>query len=107
MYLETENLKALIAGHDLTAYQRALAKTEYQRLISTVKEMEQYLEHNFGNDFITDVSKGTYNDDELRHIAVNYAIYCLNGYEGSFTDWFNRISKDWRKIANRKHTTIF
>ena len=48
------------------------------------------------------VSKRTYNEDELRHIAVNYAIHCLKGYEGSFTDWFNRISKDWRKIANRK-----
>ena len=48
------------------------------------------------------VSKRTYNDDEMRHIAVNYAIHCLKGYEGSFTDWFNGISKDWRKIANRK-----
>jgi len=48
-------------------------------------------------------NKRTYNDDEMRHIAVNYAIHCLKGYEGSFTDWFNRISKDWRKIANRKH----
>jgi len=56
-----------------------------------------------GNDFIADVSKRTYNDDELRHIAVNYAIHCLKGYEGSFTNWFNGISKDWRKIANRKH----
>jgi len=48
------------------------------------------------------VSKRTYNDDELRHIAVNYAIHCLKGYEGGFTDWFNGISKEWRKIANRK-----
>jgi hypothetical protein len=51
---------------------------------------------------ISGVNKRTYNDDELRHIAVNFAIHCLNGYEGSFTDWFNGISKDWRKIANRK-----
>ena len=51
---------------------------------------------------ISGVSKCTYNDDEMRHIAVNYAIHCLKGYEGSFNDWFNRISKDWRKIANRK-----
>ena len=51
---------------------------------------------------IGSVSKRTYNEDELRHIAVNYAIHCLKGYEGSFIDWFNGISKDWRKIANRK-----
>ena len=52
---------------------------------------------------IGSVSKRTYNDDEMRHIAVNYAIHCLKGYEGSFTDWFNGISKDWKKkIANRK-----
>ena len=51
---------------------------------------------------ISDDSKRTYNEYELRHIAVNYAIHCLKGYEGSFTDWFNGISKDWRKIANEK-----
>jgi len=55
-----------------------------------------------GNSSLGVVSKRTYNDNEMRHIAVNYAIHCLKGYEGSFTDWFNRISKDWRKIANRK-----
>lgn len=51
---------------------------------------------------IGSASKRTYNDDEMRHIAVNYAIHCIKGYEGSFYDWFNRISKNWEEIANRK-----
>jgi len=63
---------------------------------------EQNLEKKDKALHIGGVSKRTYNDDEMRHIAVNYAIHCLKGYDGSFTDWFNRINKDWRKIANRK-----
>ena len=43
-----------------------------------------------------------FNNNELRHIAVNYAITCLKGYEGSFENWYAGIYKDWRKIANRK-----
>lgn len=43
-----------------------------------------------------------FNLDELRHIAVNYAISCEKGFKGSFDSWFNTISPDWKKIANRK-----
>lgn len=39
--------------------------------------------------------------DEMRHLAVNYAITCLKGYNGSFDEWYKGISKDWRKIANK------
>ena len=42
----------------------------------------------------------TFNMSELRHIAVNYAITCLHGYDGSFDKWFNGVSSDWREIAN-------
>lgn len=43
-----------------------------------------------------------YNLNELRHIAVNFAITCEKGYQGDFDSWFNKISPDWRKIANSK-----
>ena len=43
-----------------------------------------------------------FNLDEMRHLAVNYAITSLNGYNGSFDSWYSRISPNWRKIANRK-----
>ena len=46
--------------------------------------------------------KKFYNLKELRHLSVNFAITCLNGYNGSFDEWFNKTSPDWRKIANRK-----
>ena len=46
------------------------------------------------------MAKETYNSNELKHIAVNYAINCLHGYEGSFDDWFNILSPSWREIAN-------
>lgn len=45
-----------------------------------------------------------YNKEEMAHIAGNYAINCLKGYDGSFDNWFNGISPHWRKIANRKIT---
>ncbi len=43
-----------------------------------------------------------YNPAELRHIAMNYAIHCLKGYEGNFEDWFKDIASDWRDIANQR-----
>lgn len=44
-----------------------------------------------------------FNIDEMRHLAVNYAINCVKGYEGSFDEWYNTVSPDWRHIANEKH----
>lgn len=46
----------------------------------------------------------TFNKDEMRHLAVNYAIHCMKGYDGSFEAWYDNISPDWRKIANRKES---
>ncbi len=48
------------------------------------------------------VSKRKFNLNELRHIAVNFAITCEKGYKGDFDRWFNGESGEWRKIANRK-----
>jgi hypothetical protein len=52
---------------------------------------------------ISDVSKRKFNLNELRHIAVNFAISCEKGYKGDFDSWFNGISGEWRKIANKKN----
>lgn len=49
-----------------------------------------------------DVSKRKFNINELRHIAVNFAITCEKGYKGDFDSWFSGTSDEWRKIANRK-----
>lgn len=54
---------------------------------------------------ITDLQReiGTvelFNLAELKHIAVNYALHSLNGYTGSFDDWFKNIAPEWRRIAN-------
>lgn len=46
--------------------------------------------------------KESFNLKEVRHLSVNYAINCLNGYEGSFDMWYNKISPKWREIANQK-----
>lgn len=46
--------------------------------------------------------KYKFNLNELRHIAINFAISCEKGYEGDFDRWFKTISPKWRKIANRK-----
>ena len=47
-------------------------------------------------------SKELFNFDELRHLAVNYAITSLKGYNGSFENWYSKISPRWKEIANRK-----
>lgn len=47
-------------------------------------------------------NKKSFTFNQVRHLAVNYAINCQKGYEGSFEKWYNNISKDWIKIANKK-----
>ena len=47
-------------------------------------------------------NKKTFNKDELRHLACNFALTFANGYTGTFDDWYDNIYKDWRKIANQK-----
>jgi len=44
----------------------------------------------------------SFNMNEVRHLAANFAITCEKGYRDSFDSWYSGISKDWRKIANRK-----
>ena len=34
---------------------------------------------------------------EMEHIATNYAITCLKGYEGSFMEYYKGTNFDWRK----------
>jgi hypothetical protein len=41
---------------------------------------------------------------ELRHIAVNFAINCEKGYQGSFDSWFAKINPKWRKLANKDNS---
>lgn len=43
-----------------------------------------------------------FNYNELAHVAGNYAITCMKGYAGNFEDWYNGISPNWKRIANRK-----
>lgn len=45
--------------------------------------------------------KESFNLNEVRHLAINYAITCMKGYTGSFDDWFTNID-NWKAIANRK-----
>ncbi len=47
-------------------------------------------------------SKETYNGDEMRHLAINYAITCQKGYSGSFESWLKDLGPKWREIANSK-----
>lgn len=53
---------------------------------------------------IINTKESVYNTDELRHIAVNYAISCIKGSTAGFELWFNGLSPKWREIANQKQT---
>lgn len=39
---------------------------------------------------------------EMEHIAVNYAIHCLKGYNGTFRDYYFGVKSDWRKWLKQK-----
>lgn len=43
----------------------------------------------------------SFNYDELSHCAINFAMACEGGFNGSFDDWYNNISPRWRDIANK------
>jgi hypothetical protein len=66
------------------------------------KNLEQNSDKSNEKLHISDVSKREFNLNELRHIAVNYAITYEKGYKRDFDSWFNGISSEWIKIANRK-----
>ncbi len=34
---------------------------------------------------------------EMEHIAINYAITCMKGFDGSFNDYMKGVKKDWRR----------
>jgi hypothetical protein len=69
-----------------------LYQRNYRELLKRNKDMK---------DNITIHNKHKFNLKELRHIAVNFAISCENGYKMDFDNWFKDISGDWRNIANR------
>jgi hypothetical protein len=39
---------------------------------------------------------------EMEHIAVNYAIHCLKGYDGTFRNYYFDVRNDWRKWLKQK-----
>lgn len=43
-----------------------------------------------------------FNINEVRHLAINFAITCLKGSTLNFDEWYNNISPNWRTIANKK-----
>ena len=47
-------------------------------------------------------NKKSFTLSQVRHLATNFTIHCLKGYDKSFDEWYTKISPDWIKIANRK-----
>ncbi|MEK6828977.1 MAG: hypothetical protein AABY15_02540 [Nanoarchaeota archaeon] len=105
---------------DATKEQRPIILKEIKELVQDLRncskrarELEWYMSGDTGaNSYLSrlkelgflkeEKKEETYNTDELRHLAGNYAITCLKGYDGSFEDWLKNIDPKWRKIANRK-----
>ena len=56
------------------------------------------------------VSNCFFDIDELRNIAVNYAITCQNGYEGTFDEWFEKLSLKFKCTKcndTKKYKNVF
>ena len=105
---------------DSNAHQRPIILREIKQLVDDLrscskraKELEWYMSGDTGaSSYLSrlkdlgflkeDKKEETYNADELRHLAGNYAITCMKGYDGSFDDWFKNIDPKWGKIANKK-----
>jgi hypothetical protein len=50
---------------------------------------------------IYNMKNGRFSFREMEVIAVEFAINCLNGYNGSFSDYMNSVNKNWRKNLKR------
>ena len=81
----------VMLDNDKLDYEGAVA--DAKTVIEEIKQQNQVIDVN---------KQHLYNRNEIRHIAVNYAIHCLKGYKGTFTEWFDRIVENWREIANRE-----
>jgi len=81
--------------------------TVYEGVQKTEKDWQKIFPDLFDGDcdikkdWFEFVEEPKFNFNEVRHLAVNFAINCEKGYKGSFDDWYNGISSDWKKIANK------
>jgi len=62
MSLEIENLKALIYGRELTAYQKALAINEWSKLQLYINDLEKLNLHTVSGIFSASDMEEAYND---------------------------------------------
>ncbi len=110
---DDDGLRDRIAG--ATEEQRPIILKEIKSLIQDLrdcskraKEIEWYMSGDTGADSYLKrlenlglLGKETYTRDELRHLAVNYAISCEKGFQGSFDAWLEDISPDWRECISK------
>lgn len=78
MYLKTENLQALVNGHELNLYQKSLAKKELDRLLTLLKETEEAITVTRccetlkdKNDEISELAKIFISEVDKKHPFVN------------------------------------
>lgn len=100
---------------DATEEQRPIILKEIKSLIQDLrdcskraKEIEWYMSGDTGADSYLErlknlglIGRETYSMDELRHLAVNYAISCEKGFQGSFDAWLSDISPSWREYVSK------
>jgi hypothetical protein len=100
---------------DATEEQRPIILKEVKSLIQDLrdcskraKEIEWYMSGDTGADSYLRrlenlglLGKETYSKDELRHLAVNYAINCEKGFQGSFDSWLENINPNWREYVQK------
>jgi len=101
---------------DANEEQRPIILKEIKNLIQDLrdcskraKEIEWYMSGDTGAESYLErldklglLPRETYSEDEIRHIAVNYAITCQKGYNGSFESWIRDLSPNWRENVNKK-----
>lgn len=51
---------------------------------------------------LLNATKERFSFREMEHIAVNYAIHCLKGFDGTFRDYYAGVNNDWRKQLKQK-----
>ena len=102
--------------YDATDEQRPIILREINSLVKDLrdcskraKEIEWYMSGDTGADSYLERLENhgllpgeTYNADEMRHLAINFAITCQKGYSGSFESWLKDLGPKWREIANSK-----
>ena len=92
--------------HDMESYylaicNRCIVDLEVKKFATNIRDVRKSVKDYDAIINKIESAETNFNEKETRHLAVNFAINCQKGYDGTFELWYSQISTSWREIANR------